>query len=59
MPDSISLDSSTGDDTDTGDMDSILSSSLPDADLSMFDPLRPETTAMENEEGAAGMLVLA
>nr|KAG5714465.1 hypothetical protein BaRGS_006911 [Batillaria attramentaria] len=40
VPDSISLDSSTGeDDTDTGDMDSILSSSLPDTDLAAFDPL--------------------
>lgn len=53
VPDSISLDSSTGDeDTDTGDMDSILSSSLPDADLSLFDPMRPEHA--ESGEGAAG-----
>ena len=60
VPDSISLDSSTGDDdTDTGDMDSILSSSLPDADLSLFDPLRPDTAAVEDAEGAAGMLVFA
>ncbi|KAL8589734.1 hypothetical protein ACOMHN_027242 [Nucella lapillus] len=44
VPDSISLDSSMGDDdTDTGDMDSILSSSLPDADLALFDPLRSDT----------------
>ena len=60
VPDSISLDSSTGDDdTDTGDMDSILSSSLPDADLSLFDPLRPDTAAVEDAEGAAGVLEFA
>ena len=39
VPDSISLGSSTGDD-DT-DADSILSSSLPDANLAIFDPLAP------------------
>lgn len=40
VPDSISLGSSTGEEeTDTGDLDSVLSSSLPDADLALFDPL--------------------
>ncbi|XP_076464415.1 LOW QUALITY PROTEIN: ribosomal protein S6 kinase delta-1-like [Babylonia areolata] len=57
VPDSISLGSSMGDDdTDTGDMDSILSSSLPDTDLSMFDPLRSDTLSADTKEGSTGSL---
>lgn len=42
VPDSISLGSSTGDDdTDNGDVESLLSSSLPDPNMVVFDPLAP------------------
>ncbi|XP_005107032.1 ribosomal protein S6 kinase delta-1 [Aplysia californica] len=50
VADNISLDSSTGDETVDSDDESILASSLPDADLAFFDPLphdQPATTAEE------------
>ncbi|CAG5123035.1 unnamed protein product [Candidula unifasciata] len=50
VSDNISLSSSTGDDTNDTDDESILATSFPDTDLAYFDPINIDTTMTEVTE---------